>query len=124
MSRWCRARDLKNPDEFLMPVPAIRLAVADIVQGGLRIVAQLGPDAVGRQGVEPGAFVHFIKMRQRAALVEDAAVAARGDGRPVGVVQQTLSEVRGGREVLQSLLILNADGVAAEIVGNAEGGNV
>ena len=41
------------------------------------------------------------------------------DRRAVGVVQQAFDQVRGGGHVLQALLILDADGIAAEVVRDA-----
>ena len=46
------------------------------------------------------------------------------DRRAVGVVEQALGEVRGRRHVLEALLVLDADGVAAEAVGDAHRGGV
>ncbi len=68
-------------------------AVAHVVQGGLGIEAELRPDAVGDQGVEAGAFVHFVEVRQGLAFVQHAAVAGGGDRRPVHVVQQAFHQV-------------------------------
>ena len=44
--------------------------------------------------------------------------------RTVHIIQQALGQVRRRRQVLQALLILDADGVAAEIVGDAQRGDV
>ena len=93
------------------------------MQRGLRVVAEMRPDAVGDQRIEPRALVHLVEVRQRLVLVEHAAfrVAHR---RPVHVVEQALGEVGGWRQILQPLLILNADGVAAELIGDAHRGDV
>ncbi len=53
-------------------------------------------------------------MRWPAALVTGA----------VAVVEQALDEVGGGQEILQALLILDTDGLAAEVIGDAERGGV
>ena len=50
--------------------------------------------------------------------------SAPRDRRAVGVVEHALDEVAGGQQVLQALLVLDADGVAAELVGDARGGDV
>jgi hypothetical protein len=47
-----------------------------------------------------------------------------GDGRAVGVVEDALDEVGGGQEILEALLVLDADGLAAELVGDAQRGDV
>ena len=46
------------------------------------------------------------------------------DRRSLRVVQQPLDQVRGRRHVFQPLLILDADGVTAEVVGDAHGSDV
>ena len=94
------------------------------MQRGFGRIAQRFPDAIGHQRVQAGAFVHFVEMRQRLALVEHAPVAARAHRRPVHVVQQAFGQVGCRRQILQPLLILDADGVAAEVVGDAQRGDV
>jgi hypothetical protein len=61
-----------------------------------------------------------LKCGSGVVFVEHAPVAARAHRRPVHVVQQAFGQVGSRRQVLQPLLILDADGVAAEIVGDAQ----
>ena len=81
------------------------------------------PDAIGEESVDAGAFVNFVEVRQRLAGVE---LLTRGveDRRAVDIVQQALDQVGSGGDVLEALLILDADGVAAEVIGDAQGGDV
>ena len=44
--------------------------------------------------------------------------------RTFDVVQHPFHQIRCRRQVLQSLLVLNADRVAAELIGDAHGGDV
>ena len=81
-------------------------------------------DAVGHQAVEAGAFVDFVEMDDRLAFEQHPLAVAALDRRTVGVVQHAFDQVAGRQQVLQALLILNADQVAAEIVGDAHGGDV
>ena len=124
MGRRNGAGDLEHPDELLAAVHWKRFAVADVVQRGLGTETELGPDAIGDQSVQAGALVHFVEMRQRTAFVQHAAVAAGGNRRAVHIVEQAFRQVGGRRQVLQALLILDADHVAAEIVGDAQSGDV
>ena len=83
------------------------------------------PDAaIGEQRVEAGAFVHFVEVRRGPGRRRDRPSVRAVDRRAVDVVQQPLGEVGGGREVLQALLILDADRVAAEFVGDSRRGDV
>ena len=84
----------------------------------------LRPDAIGDQRVQPGAFVHFVEVRQRAARHKARGRRRGVHRRTVDVVQQAFHQVGCRRQVLQALLILDADRVAAEIVGDAQRGDV
>jgi len=114
------AADEQHPDI----VAAVLLTPAQVVQGVLRGEAKLAPQAVGDEAVEAGAFVHLVEMRQRLALEEHAPAVGAAHGRAVRVVERALHEVAGGCEILQPLLVLDADGVAAELVGQTQGGDV
>ncbi len=46
------------------------------------------------------------------------------NGRALDVVEQSFDQVAGWREVLESLLVLDADGSAPELVGEAHSGDV
>src|SRR5690606_8301303 len=63
------------------------------------------------------------EVRERLALADDPAGGVL-DRRAVAVVEQPLGEVGGRDEVLQALLVLDADGVAPELVTDAAGGDV
>ena len=73
--------------------------------------------------IDADALVHFIKVRQRPAGIKLAAIAAVG-GRTLDIVEQALGEIGGGSQILKPLLVLNADGVAAELIGDAQHGDV
>ncbi len=105
-------RDLEDPDELVDAVVRDRCTPADVVQRVRGVDAEVGPDPVGDQRVDAGAFVDFVEMRHGAADEEDRAVGP-GDRRAVGVVQQPFGEVGGDAEVLEPLLVLDADGAAA-----------
>ena len=61
MRRRRRAGDLEDPDELAVVV----LALAEVVQRVLRSEAELAPDAVGHQAIQPRALVHLVEVRQR-----------------------------------------------------------
>ena len=70
------AGDLEDPDEVVF----ILLAPADIVEGGGGVEVHGGPDAIGEDEVEAGAFVDFVEVGQRAAGV-DSLPASKTGGR-------------------------------------------
>ena len=82
-----RPGDLEDPDELFRPVNRVRLSVSHVVKGGLGIEAQLGPNAVRHQSVEPGALVDLIEVRQGLALVEDAPITGGLGGRTVDIIE-------------------------------------
>ena len=63
-------------------------------------------------------------MRQRFAFEEHALAIGAGHRRAVGVVEHAFDEIARRCEVFEALLILDADGVAAELIGEAHGGDV
>ena len=63
-------------------------------------------------------------MRQRLTLVEHCRPVRTFDGSTVDIVQHPFGKVGCGREIFQALLVLNADRVAAELVGDAQSGDV
>ena len=63
-------------------------------------------------------------MRQRLAAIEHSFAVAALDGRTLGVVQRPFHQIAGGHQILQALLVLDADQIAAEIIGDAQGGDV
>ena len=46
------------------------------------------------------------------------------DRRAIGVVERAFDQIAGRQQVLQALLVLDADQVAAEVVGDPHGGDV
>jgi hypothetical protein len=60
----------------------------------------------------------------RLALEEHPFAVAAADGRALGVVERAFDEVAGGQQVLEALLVLDADQVAAEVVGDSHGSDV
>ncbi|MFC7667711.1 hypothetical protein ACFQT0_10185 [Hymenobacter humi] len=81
------------------------------------------PQAVGEQGIKAGTFVHLVEVGQRLAGVQ-LLTAGGVHRRPVGVVEQAFGQVAGHGQVFEALLVLNADGVAAKLGGDAHGGDV
>ena len=90
-----------------------------------RVQPERRPDPVGHQRVDRRALVDLVEVR--------AAARRRTARRPVSrwrtggrsrVVEQALGEVGRRRHVLEALLVLDADRVAAELVGDAHGGDV
>ncbi len=81
-------------------------------------------DAQRHQGVEPGAFIDFVEMRQWLAAIEHSLAVAALDGRTLGVVERPFHQIAGGHQILEALLVLDADQIASEIVGDAQRGDV
>ena len=124
MRRRRAAADLEHPDVILRRAGLIPIAPAQIVQRVFRRLLERLVNALGEQAVESGALVHFVEVRERLAVEEHALAVARFHRRTIGVVQRAFHEIAGGQQVLQSLLVLNADAVAAEVIGDAHGGDV
>ena len=64
-------------------------------------LAELIVHAIGEEPIETGAFVDFVEVGERLALVEDAGAIAGGDGWAVRVVEHAFGEVAGGEEVVE-----------------------
>ena len=124
MGRRNRAADQEHPDVVLHRARLVPVAPADVVQGVFDRLAHRLVDAVGHQAVQAGALVDFVEMQHRLALEEDSLAVAAFDRRAVGVVERAFDQIAGRQQVLQPLLILDADHVAAEIVGDPHGGDV
>ena len=116
-------RNLEHPDEFLFAVDCVGFAVPQVMQCRFRIHAKPSPDAVRDQRVQPRAFVDFVEVGHGATREELAAVSALG-GRTFDVIQQALHQIGCRTDVLESLLVLDADRVAPEFVGNPQSGDV
>jgi len=112
--------DKEDPDELVV----VFFSPADVVEGVFGRLTECVVDAVSEEGVKAGAFVDFVEVGERLALVEDAGAIAGGDGWAVRVVEHAFGEVAGGEEVVEALLVLDADGVAAEVIGEAHGGDI
>ena len=80
-------------------------------------------DAVGEEAIQTGALVHFVKVGDGFAFADHGTVGA-GDRRTFGGVQGAFDEVGSGEQIFETLLILNADGFAAEFIGDADGGHI
>ncbi len=118
------AADQQHPDVVRHRARLVEIAPAQIVQRVLDRLAHGLVDAIGHQPVQPRTFVDLVEMRQRLAVVQHTAAVAAADRRPVGVVQRAFDQVAGRQQILESLLVLDADRVAAEIVGDAQRGDV
>src|ERR1019366_7995417 len=100
------------------------LPVAHVVQRCLWIEGEAAPDAVRDEGVQAGALVNFVEMRQGTALEQNPACSGVLYGRPVDIIEQSLGQIRGRAEILQSLLVLDTNCVAAKFDGDADGSDV
>ena len=118
------AADLEDPDVFLRRAGLVPIAPTQIVQRVFGRLLERFVDALGEQAVESGALVHFVEMRERLAIVEDALTVAGFHWRTLAIVQRAFHEIAGGQQVFQALLILNADAVTAEVIRDARGGDV
>src|SRR5271157_2427459 len=118
-----RAGDLEEPYELIKSVGGVSLAPADIVQSCGRIEPHRRPDAICDHRIDADALVNLIEMRQRPACIKLTAISTVGR-RTIDVVEQSLDEIGGGRQVFEPLLVLDADGVASELIGNAQHGDV
>ena len=112
-----RAADQEHPDVVVRPIRS--LAPAQVVQRVLDRLAERRVNAMRQQPVEARALVDFVEVRQRLAVEQHALAVARSHRRAVAVVERALDQVAGRQQVLQPLLILNADRVAAEVIGEA-----
>ena len=112
--------DEKDPHVFAAELRA----PAHIVQRVFDRLAERAMHAIREQPVQPGALVHFVEMDHGLAFEEHPPSVARAHGRTIGVVQRAFHEVARGQQVFQSLLILDADGVAAEVIRDPHGGDI
>ena len=77
VGRRRRTADQEHPDVVLHRARSVPIAPAEVVQRVFDRLAHRLVDAIGHQAVEPGAFVDFVEVRQRLAVVQHAlAVAA------------------------------------------------
>ena len=118
------AADLEDPDVFLRRAGLIPIAPTQIVQRVLDGLLERFVDALRHQAVETRAFVYFVEMGERFAFEQNALAIAGFHGRTIAIVQRAFGEIARGRQIFQALLVLYADGVTAEIVRNAHGGDV
>ena len=94
------------------------------MQRRFRRIAQFQPDAVGDQSIKAGAFIHFVKVRQRFSGKQFVAGHLVMNRRPINVVQQSLHEIGCRCEILQPLLILDSDGCATKLIGDPDSSNI
>src|SRR3569833_3437080 len=97
------------------------LTPANVVKGCRRIEVHCGQHAIGDQRVETSTLVHFIEVRKRATREQLVSLLIL-DWRTICIVQQTLDQVQKGNTILQPLLVLNANCIAAETCSGAGGG--
>ena len=114
------AGNLEDPDPLVGGARLIPVSPADVVQGVLGGLAEFLVHALRDQAVEARALVDFVEVHEWAALEEHAAGPGGGDGRAPRVVEHSLDEVARRQQVLEPLLVLDADAVAAEAVGDAQ----
>src|SRR5690606_37682023 len=115
------AGDEEHPDVVVGGAALVPIAPAQVMERVFDGLAEGLVNAVGEEAVEAGAFVHFVEVRDGFAGADDFALGVF-DGRTVAVVERAFDEVGGGEEILEALLVLDADGLAAEFVGDAHGG--
>ena len=123
------AGDLENPDILVdrfaqAVVPGVPTAPAQIVQGGFGRVAQLLPEPIRDQSIQAGTLIDFVEIGQGGPGIQRFARLFVLDGRPLDIVEQAFDQVRCRGEIFEALLILNPDGRAAELIGQAHGGDV
>jgi len=68
---------------------------------------------VGDEGVDGDSFVHFVEVRQRLVAPKDSRAVAAPHGGRSGLLS-SFGDVRRGYEVLQALLVLDADTIETE----------
>ena len=127
----CGAGDEEHPDigveglgEILAAGAGVVAAPTEIVERVLRREAELTPELVGDKPVEPGALVHFVEVGKRLSREKLLAGHLVINGGTLDVVEESLDEVGGGSEVLEALLVLDADRGASELLGDTDGGDV
>ena len=79
--------------------------------------------ALCHEGIESAALVDFVKVWVSFALKDDFTLGIF-DRRPVGAVEHTFDEVGSRAKILEALLVLDADCVAAVGVTNAASGYI
>src|SRR5688572_8858093 len=124
MRGGCSSRDQENPHIIIHAIASVMLAPAQVVEGILWRKSQFTPKLVGNESIQPGAFIDFVEMGQCLTGEQDASSSRAFHCRPIDVVQQSFNEVAGWGEIFQPLLILNADGRAAEFVSESYGGDI
>src|ERR1039458_10224334 len=118
------AGNQEDPDIVIHAIGFVTIAPADVVQGVLRRKAQFAPQAIGHQAIQTGALIDFVEVRHRFTGKQHAAWSGGLDRWPVHIVQEAFCQVAGWSQVPQTLLVLNADSGAAEIVRELDGGDI
>ena len=63
-------------------------------------------------------------MRQGGAFEQNTLAIAIFYGGTIDIIKKSLCEIGGGKEIFQSLLLLNSNGITAEIVGYPQSSDV
>ena len=90
------------------------------MQRGLHRLLQRLVHALGDDAVQAGTFVHLVEVQEALAFEDEALAVAGFHRRAVGVVEHALHQIAGGQQILQALLVLDADGLAAEVIRDAQ----
>src|SRR3984893_6729429 len=79
------------------------------MQSRFRWESEFLPDSIGDQGVEAGALINLIEMRQRLAGVKFFTGDFTINRWTLRVIQNAFYQIGGGRQILEALLVLNSD---------------
>ena len=81
-------------------------------------------DSIGHQRVQTGTLIDLVEVRNCFALEECAFACSIFYGWSIPVIERSLDQIAGGQQVLEPLLVLDADAVAFEIVGDPNRRNI
>ena len=122
--RGCASRDLEHPHPVVGRSRLVPVTPADVVERVLDRLAERRMDPLGEQAVEPRALVHLVEVHERLALEQHPRRAFGRDRRPLRIVEHPFHEIARREQVLEALLVLDPDRVAAVAVGDPQGGHV
>ena len=109
MRRRSGAADEEHPHVFAHRAGLIPVAPANVVQRGFHRLPRGPLHAIREQRIQPRAFIHFIEVHQRLAFEQNSPAVSASNGRTVGIVKRPFDQVACRQQILQPLLILNAD---------------